>query len=63
MYKIDWINVEGKAISIDHLQMFEWRDGRLFLYILGRSVPEIFDDPQGVLHSNLIKVIEKRVTK
>lgn len=58
-----WINLEDRYICIDHLQMFEWRDGRLFLYILGRSVPEIFDDPQAILHSNLIKYLEKKVAK
>ena len=63
MSLINWVSVEGKTISLDHLQMFEWHDGRLFLYILGRSVPEIIDDPRRVLHSNLIKIVEKRVAK
>lgn len=58
-----WITLEDRYICIDYLQMFEWRDGRLFLYILGRSVPEIFDDPRAVLHSNLIKYLEKKVAK
>lgn len=58
-----WIEIEERHICIDYLQMFEWHDGRLYVHILGRSVPEIFDDPKGVLHSNLIKYLEKKVAK
>ena len=58
-----WVNIEEHYISIDHLQMFKWCDGTLYLYILGRSVPEMFEDPQGVLHSNLLKYLERKVAK
>jgi hypothetical protein len=43
--------------------MFNWQDGALYVYIMGRSVPEMFDDPQGVLHTSLIRFLEKKVIR
>lgn len=58
-----WVNIEDRYICIDHIQMFNWQDGALYVYIMGRSVPEMFDDPQGVLHTSLIRFLEKKVIR
>ncbi len=54
-----WFFVEGHWYNIEHIQMFGWHDHALYIYILGRSVPEMFDDPEAVLYSDLIKQLKK----
>lgn len=54
-----WFYVKGCWYSLDHLQMFRWNDGTLRLYLLGRSVPETFEDPEAVLYSDLKKQLKE----
>jgi hypothetical protein len=58
-----WIKIEELYICIDHLQMFNWRDGVLYLHILGRSVPEMLNDPDGDKLQFLATYLERKVAK
>lgn len=54
-----WFYVKGGWYNIEHLQVFKWSNGALYLYIIGRSVPEIFDDPEATLYTDLKDQIKK----
>lgn len=64
---MNWLGLRGRGqqqtdfINLDHMQMFKWVDGRLFVYIAGRSVPEIFSDPDKALHDKLTDHIDRRM--
>lgn len=58
-----WINLNDRFICVEYLQMFEWHDGALYVHILGRSVPEMFNDPDGDLYLFLVKYLERKVAK
>lgn len=50
-------------INLDHLQMFKWVDGRLYVYIAGRSVPEIFSDPDMDLYDKLFDYLDQEMRR
>lgn len=41
----------------DHIQMFKWSKGSIYIYLLGKSVPEVFADPnKEILHMLKTKI-------
>lgn len=64
---MNWLGLRGRNqeqatyINLDHMQMFKWADGTLYVHILGKSVPEIFSDPDKALHDKLFDHIDRRM--
>ena len=53
---MDILNVLDRHYNIDYIQEFYWLDGTLRIHLLGRSVPEIFADPDGSMYRKLCRL-------
>ena len=57
---MNWMWVLNHHYNLDHLQEFYWQDGALYIRLLGRSVPEVFEDGDRSMYLGLCK--DLRVT-
>lgn len=55
-----WVSIGGRLINLDHIQIVDWHDDALYIYILGRSVPEMYRDPDKEMYDALLETIKER---